>query len=226
MCFAATIVLETRSSDRLFPRDMFRPGTVLGSGVLFVFGITFATVLTSVYGPLLFRVIHSIPVIATGYIVTVQSMAWTLAAIVFSGLGRTSSRIASAAGPVITAVGVTLTGLFLPAGPLEGAIIGIAVTGFGIGLAWGHIGRFLFEVVDESDPSPRRHGDAPDPSRFGIMFGASAAGVIANAAGFSDHLTVETAGRVAEWLYMGVGPVCALAVIGGIRVAAGTGRAP
>ena len=79
----------------------------------------------------------------------VQAAQWTLAAIVFSGLARTGSRIASAAGPVITMGGVVLTGMFLPAGPLAGAVIGIAVTGFGIGLAWGHIGRILFEVVDE-----------------------------------------------------------------------------
>ena len=225
LCFAATVTLEIRSSDRLFPRDMFRPATVLGSGVLFVFGITFATVLTSVYGPLLFRMIHSIPVLATGFVVTTQSMAWTLAAIVFSGLARTGSRVASAAGPVITMGGVVLTGMFLPAGPLAGAVIGIAVTGFGIGLAWGHIGRILFEVVDETDR--HRVGSVmPLTQSIGIMFGSSAAGVIANAAGFSDSLTTEAAGRVAEWLYLGVGPMCILAVIGGVRVAIGTGSVP
>ena len=220
-CLGLAIVLEKRSPDRLFPRDMFRPNTVLGSGVLFVFGITFATVLTAVYGPLLFRVIHAVPTLTTGYIVTAQSMSWTLAAIVFSGLGHAGARVATVAGPAITATGVLITGLFLPAGPLWAAIAGIAVTGFGIGLAWGHVGRFLFEVVDESD-GHRIGSVMPMTQSVGIAFGSSAAGVIASAAGLTGDLVPETAASVAGWLYAGLGPACLIALVGGLRVAMGT----
>ncbi len=225
ICLATTVMLERRSRDPLFPRDMLRPQTVLGGGVMYVFGITFATVVTAVYGPLLFRVIHDIPILTTGYIVTAQSMMWTLAAIAFSGIGRTGSRLATIAGPTITGAGVLITGSFLPSGPVWAAIVGIAIIGFGIGLAWGHIGRFVFEAAGDAD----RHRVAsviPTFQSVGIAFGSSTAGLIANAAGFAEDHNSDSARTVAAWLYIGLSPAALVALIGGLRVAAGTRTSP
>ncbi len=225
LCFALTIVLERRAETPLFPKDMFRPGTVLGSGVLYVFGVCFATATTSIYGPLLFRVIHDIPIITTGFIVTAQSMSWTLAAIVFSGAGRGGSRLACALGPVLTGAGLIGVGLYLPAGPLWAAIGAITVIGFGIGLAWGHVGRFVLEAAGEADRN-RVTSVMPTMQSIGIAFGSAVAGLVANANGFSASLTVETARSVAFWVYAGLAPVLLIGVIGGIRVALGAKAMP
>ena len=220
-CIILTIRLENRSRDPLFPRGVFRPTTTMGGGALFVFGITFATVATSIYGPLLFRVIHDIPVLTTGYIVTAQSIAWTAAAILFAGLHIKGGRIACIAGPMITASGIALTGIFLPSGPVSAAIAGIVVIGFGIGLAWGHVGRFMFEAA-ATDDRHRVGSVMPTMQSIGIAFGSSVAGVIANAAGFDMDIESGAAVRVAGWLYFGLIPACLLAVLGGLRVAATT----
>ncbi len=225
LCFALTIILERRADTPLFPRDMFRPGTVLGSGVLYVFGVCFATATTSIYGPLLFRVIHDIPVITTGFIVTAQSMSWTIAAIVFSGAGRVGSRLACALGPLLTGAGLFGVGLFLPSGPVWAAVVAITVIGFGIGLAWGHVGRFVLEAAGEADRN-RVTSVMPTMQSIGIAFGSAAAGLVANAKGFSATLSVETARTVAFWIYAGLSPALLIAVIGGARVALGAKRAP
>ena len=220
-CLAVAIVQERRSSNPLFPHDMFRPTTVLGGGAMFVFGITFATVVTSVYGPLLFLMIHHIPILVTGYIVTAQSILWTLAAIVFSGVGRTGARIASIAGPIITGIGMLAAGLWLPAGPIWAAIGAVAVIGVGIGLAWGHIARFVFEAAGDAD----RHRVTtvmPTIQSLGIAFGSVAAGLIASASGLVGDVTIENARTAAAWLYFGLSPAVFMALLGGLRVATGT----
>lgn len=219
------IIWERRAARPLFPRDMFRPTTVLGSGGLFFLGIIFATATTTIYGPLLFRVIHEIPVVSTGYVVTAQSMCWTIAAIVFSGLARRGSRYACAIGPAIIAAGFVGVGLFLPSGPLFAAVIAVATIGVGIGLAWGHVARFVLEAAGEADRD-RVPSVLPTMQGVGIAFGSSVAGLVANANGFDQSLTVEAARSVAFWVYIGLSPAIALALICGIRVAMGTRVAP
>jgi len=221
----ATVVWERRAAIPLFPRDMFRPTTVLGGGVLFVFGVSFATATTAIYGPLLFRVIHDIPIMSTGYIVTTQSILWTLAAIIFSGISRGGSRLACATGPAITGAGILGVGLFLPDGPLWAAVAAIAILGFGIGLAWGHIGRFVLEAAGEADRD-RVTSVMPTMQSIGVAFGSAAAGLVANANGFAHDLTVEAARTVAFWIYIGLSPAIAIALIGAVRVALGTRIAP
>jgi MFS family permease len=219
------IIWERRAARPLFPRDMFRPTTVLGSGGLFFLGIIFATATTTIYGPLLFRVIHEIPVVTTGYVVTAQSMCWTIAAIVFSGLGRRGSRYACTIGPAIIAAGFIGVGLFLPSGPLFAAVIAVATIGVGIGLAWGHVARFVLEAAGEADRD-RVPSVLPTMQGVGIAFGSSVAGLVANANGFDQDLTVEAARSVAFWVYIGLSPAIAVALICGIRVAMGTRAAP
>ena len=220
-----TILWERRATTPLFPRDMFRPSTVLGAGVLFVFGVSFATATTSIYAPLLFRVIHDIPVITTGFIVTAQSMAWTTAAIAFSALGLGGSRLTCALGPVITGTGLISVGLFLPTGPLWVAVLAIASIGFGIGLAWGHVGRFVLEAAGEADRD-RVTSVMPTMQSIGIAFGSATAGLVANANGFAHDLTVDAAQAVAFWVYIGLSPAVAISLIGGIRMALGTRPVP
>ena len=66
-------------------------------------------------------------------------------------------------------------GLWLPAGPIWAAIGAVAVIGVGIGLAWGHIARFVFEAAGDAD----RHRVTtvmPTIQSLGIAFGSVAAG--------------------------------------------------
>lgn len=218
---ATTIAWERRSDVPLFPRDTFRPTTVIGGGALFVFGVSLATATTAIYAPLLFRVIHDIPVLTTGFIVTAQSMCWTFAAIVFSGIGQSGGRAVCVIGPAITGIGMLCVSQFLPFGPLWAAIGAVGVIGFGIGLAWGHVGRFVLEAAGEAEKH-RVASVMPTMQSIGVAFGAAGAGLIANFNGFAHDLTVDSARAVAHWVYLGMSPAVAFALLGGLRVVIGT----
>ena len=217
----AAILWERQTIRPLFPRDMFRPSTVLGGGVIFIFGITFATTPTAIYGPLLFRAIHDIPLVTTGYIVTAQSIFWTIAAITFSNLSRNGSRLACTLGPLIVFLGMFTTSHFVPAGPLWVAIAGVSTIGFGIGLAWGHVGRFVLETAGDCDKD-RVGSVMPTMQLIGIAFGSAVAGLIANANGFDRTLTDQSAEAVARWIYLGLAPAVLVSIVGAISVAAKT----
>jgi hypothetical protein len=60
----AAIAWERRSALPLFPHGMFRPGTVLGGGVMFVFFISFGTSVTAIYAPYFLSALHGVPPLA------------------------------------------------------------------------------------------------------------------------------------------------------------------
>lgn len=211
----AAIVWERRSSEPIFPRDMFRPSTPLGAGVSFFFFVSLGTVATGVYGPYFLQLLHDVPPLVAGYTVTAQSMFWTTAAIVFSGLSGTRARIAIAVGPMITAAGCLLTALFLPQGPLPLAIGAICLIGFGIGTTWGHVAKRVFDAAGEADRD--RVGSAmPTMQSLGLAFGAAAVGVVGDRVGLSgtpDTAVIEAAAR---WTYLALLPAIGLAILGAL----------
>ena len=53
---------------------------------MFVFFISFGTSATAIYAPYFLTTLHAVPPLATGYVVTAQSMCWTIAALLVAGL--------------------------------------------------------------------------------------------------------------------------------------------
>ena len=135
----AAVAGERRSSEPIFPRDMFRPASVLGAGVVYIFFVSFGTAATAIYGPYFLSALHGVSPLVTGYVVTAQSISWTLAAILFSGLTLERARWVTIGGTLLTGLGSLGTALFLPAGPLILAIGAIMLLGFGIGASRGHV---------------------------------------------------------------------------------------
>lgn len=57
--------------------------------------------------------------------------------------------------------------------------------------------------------------------RIGYAVGAALAGIVANAAGFSDGLTGETARNVAQWLFIAFIPFGLVGCLAAARLLAG-----
>lgn len=211
----AAIVWERRSATPIFPRDMFRPSTPLGAGVSYFFFVSLGTVATGVYGPYFLQLLHGVPPLVAGYTVTVQSLCWTAAAILFSGLAQGRARIAIVVGPILTGIGCLGTLLFLPQGPLPLAIASIGLLGFGIGTAWGHVAKRVFDAAGEADRD--RVGSAmPTMQALGLAFGAAAVGVVGDRVGLSgtpDTAVIEAAAR---WTYLALLPAIGLAILGAL----------
>jgi preprotein translocase subunit Sss1 len=153
--------------------------------------------------------------LVAGYTVTAQSMAWTTAAIIFSGLSQAQARIAVVAGPVLTALGCLGTMIFLPEGPLFAAIASIALLGFGIGTAWGHIAKRVFDAAGEADRD-RVGGAMPTMQSLGLAFGAAAVGAVANRVGLEGTPPQEVIEAAARWTYLALLPAVGLALVGAL----------
>lgn len=215
LALGAAIIWERRSSTPIFPRDMFRPSTPLGAGACFFFFVSMGTVATGIYGPYFLQLLHGIPPLVAGYTVTVQSLCWTAAAILFSGFAGVRARAAIAIGPILTATGCLGTALFLPQGPLPLAIASIALLGFGIGTAWGHVAKRVFDAAGDADRD-RVGSTMPTMQSLGLAFGAAAVGVVGERVGLSgtpDTAVIEAAAR---WTYLALLPAVGLAILGAL----------
>ncbi|MCR9071687.1 MAG: MFS transporter [Alphaproteobacteria bacterium] len=215
LALVVAVAWERRSTNPIFPRDMFRPSTPLGAGACFFFFISMGTVATGVYGPYFLQLLHGVPPLAAGYTVTIQSLSWTTAAIVLSGLAGTKARIAIAAGPIVTAIGCIGTVLFLPQGPLPLAVLSIAVLGFGIGTAWGHVAKRVFDAAGEADRD-RVGSTMPTMQSLGMAFGAAAVGVVGDRVGLSGTPETEVIEAAARWTYLALLPAVALGILGAL----------
>ncbi len=207
------IAWERRSSQPLFPRDMFRPSTALGGGFLFFFFISAGTVATGIYGPYFLQLLHDVPPLVAGYTVTVQSLMWTLAAITLSGLTAGRVRAAIILGPLLTLGGCIGVVLFLPAGPFWPAIASIAVLGFGIGTAWGHVAKRVFDAAGEVDRD-RVTSVVPTAQSLGMAFGSAAVGVVGDRVGLTGVPPQEVIAEAARWAYLALLPAVGLATAG------------
>ena len=216
-CSAAAVAWERRAANKLFPHDMFRPTTVIGAGVVYTMGFAVAAVATGIYGPLLFQVLHGMPPLYAGYVVTVQSLGWTGAALVFAQLQGRQAAAVMTIGPVVLAAGVALTGWLLPHGPMAAAAAAMFVTGCGIGMSWNHVARYVLAAAPESDRH-RVTGVMPTVQSLGIAFGSAAVGIVADRLHVAQPLTVETAAPLARWAYFALLPMTGLALLGALRV--------
>lgn len=212
----AAILWERRSAEPLFPHGMFRPTTVLGGGVTYVFFISFGTSVTAIYAPYFLTALHAVPPLATGYVVTAQSMAWTVAALLVAGLTGRRASASTAAGPVLSIAGVFGCALFVPGGPLAAAIVAIVLIGFGIGMAWSHVAKRIFEDAGEVDRD-RVTSVIPTTQALGIAFGSATAGIVADRAGLSGTPPPEVIAEAARLVYYALLPAILLAFAGAVR---------
>lgn len=216
----AAIAWERRSALPLFPHGMFRPGTVLGGGVMFVFFISFGTSVTAIYAPYFLSALHGVPPLATGYVVTAQSMSWTVAALVVAGFVGARAALSTVVGPALSGAGVLGCALFVPTGPLPAAIGAIVLIGFGIGMTWSHVAKRIFDDAGEADRD-RVTSVIPTTQALGIAFGSATAGIVADRAGLAGTPPPEVVAEAARLVYYALLPAIALAFVGAMRNAYG-----
>ena len=201
---------------------MFRPNTVLGGGVTFVFFIAFSTSVTVIYGPYFLTTLHGVPPLATGYVVTAQSISWTAAALVVAGFVGMRARLSTAAGPAVSGAGMLGCALFVPDGPLTAAIAAITLIGAGIGMAWSHVAKRIFEDAGEADRD-RVTSVIPTTQALGIAFGSATAGLVADRAGLGGSPPPAVIAEAARLVYFALLPATVLAFAGALRNAYGRG---
>lgn len=198
--------LDRSHENSLFPSQQLDPRHTVGAGMVMILACGIASMSFVTYGPLLMEVLFGADPLTAGYMVAVESVAWTVAALLIAGARPGSEALIIRGGSVLITVGVIGFAVTMPDGPLWALIPWAILQGAGFGFAWGFIAR---RVVAAADSAERGKASAalPTTQLIGFAIGAAASGIVANAAGFADGVTLGDAETVAFWVFAAFIPI-------------------
>ncbi len=211
-----------RPQARLFPRRPLDPSTAVGSGLI-MFGVFSAgTIAFTIYAPLILTTLHGVSLITTGYIIAAEAVAWSAMSIAVAGAGPRQERAIILAGALMIAAGMTGLVYAMPSGSVWLVLACAILQGGGFGLVWPFVTRII--VTSAHEERAVASSAVPTIQRMGYAVGAAVAGIVANAAGFGEGLTPETAANVAAWLFLAFLPLGVVGCLAALQLLRLAGR--
>jgi MFS family permease len=201
---------------RLFPSRLFDWRTKVGSGMTMIAAFSVATCSFAIYGPLILTSLHGISVLTTGYIIAAESIAWSILSILVANAPPRLERPIIIGGALMIAAGVAGFAYTVPAGSIPLILACAVLQGGGFGIAWPFVTRLIVAAAPESERTIASSA-VPTMQRIGYAVGAAATGIVANASGFSEGLSGETAASVAKWLFLAFVPLGVIGCLAAIR---------
>lgn len=198
---ALTFRLDSSGRDRLFPRAPLHPGRVWGRGYGMILAMAAATVAFTIYGPLLLETLFGVRPLLAGLMVAMESVAWTVAAILCAGAAPRWERLLIRGGAIAIALSVPGFALAMPDGPVWALLPPALLAGGGFGACWGFVMRRIVESLPETERE-RAAAAAPTMQILGYAIGAAFAGLAANLCGLdSSAATQEAARQAGFWVF-------------------------
>jgi MFS family permease len=199
---AAVVVmlrLDRASASPLFPSDAFSTRTVVGSGLWMALLLSTANDPFPLYGPLFLQMLHGLSPLSAGYLVALEALAWTVAAVTVAGYSSRHASVLLVVGPMMMSAGLAGIALVMPDGTVPQLILPIFCAGTGIGTCWAFMAQRVMNAAKpgESDVAA---SSVATVQLFGLAFGGAVAGLIANIAGFSKGLTLQATHTAAFWV--------------------------
>ncbi|MEN2979037.1 MFS transporter [Tistrella bauzanensis] len=214
-------------------RGLFPPAALnlrhrQGMGLMMVLTLSAGTVPFTVYGPILFVVLHGTDALTAGFLVAIEAVAWTIASVLLSGAGPRAERWLIRAGAVVILGGIAGFAIVIPHGSLWMVIPFAAAQGAGFGMCWAFIVRRIVGAVPD-DARESASSAVPTMQILGYALGAAAAGIAANLSGLGGGHggalpDPETAARVGFWVFAAFLPIGLVGVIAAFRLARGPAR--
>jgi MFS family permease len=219
------LVADRAGANRLLPRRSADPAFPLGAAYLTYFATTAAGTAFALYAPVLLQYRAGLSALEAGYVVALEALAWTAAALSVSGAGAAcrSRLIVIGAGAILA--GVSAITLLTGGGGLAAVAGAGALMGAGFGLSYSFIGQ---RVIGSFSDGERARGSAAIGAvrNAGGALGAAFAGIAANAAGFGHGLDTGNFALVA-WAAFGTGIPFALAgLVAAIRLTRAPAQGP
>ena len=208
---------DAGSQNRIFPQGILNPRTISGSGLLMMSSLFMATISLTVYGPLLMYIIFGAEPLIAGYIIALESLGWTVAAITTSGVSeRMESRLIRLGSVFVSS---SMVGLIyaMPAGPLWLIALFATCMGVGFGMSWSFVSKRIIANVPEAERT-QASASIPTFMRVSMALGSALSGIIANFSGFSEESSVEVAQNVAFWCFAAFIPLMLVGLINAWRV--------
>ncbi|TWB79940.1 MFS transporter [Nitrospirillum amazonense] len=205
--FAAMLVVERRAPLRLLPQGAVLLGQPIARLYLIMFGLI-VTVSSDVYIPYFLQTLHGVAPLASGYLVALVALGWTLTAFFTGTLSGGRAVLAISAGCALEA-GATLalapvlggSGVWDRPVALLPAILAMLAMGGGVGLCWAHLVAGVLKRAGEAEQDKASAAIATMQSLGGAL-GAALSGVIANSAGLVDPGGIIGGQSAAHWLFL------------------------
>jgi predicted MFS family arabinose efflux permease len=180
--------------------------TVCGSGYFAMFALTAASMGFSIYAPAILQELRGFSPLEAGYLVGVESMAWTVSALVVAGAVGAWDRRWTRLGAVLLVVSLVVLAMMTGGGHLAWVILGAALLGAGFGFSWAFMSRRILSVLTDED---RAIGSSAITAvrQTGAAAGAAISGVAANLSGFSSGLSAASAQAASVWVFVAVIPL-------------------
>jgi hypothetical protein len=213
---------DERAAVRLMPPGSSDLRTAAGAGYAAQFLLTAASMGFAVYGPALLQRLAGLSPLEAGYLVALESLAWTIAGLAVSHLeGAVRGRMIRL-GAVLTPASVALSILVFPRASVFGVGLAGVVMGAGFGVSWAFMSQQILASLTEPDRATGAVGIATVRAT-GTAAGAAAAAAAANLAGvahafteraaqgagvlvFASALPVALAGAAAAWRLASLAP--------------------
>ncbi|MDF1748335.1 MAG: MFS transporter [Alphaproteobacteria bacterium] len=203
---------KAATSSRLLPISITDLSHVTGIGLIGIFLASFATIAFSVYGPVLLHRLHDVGPLGVGYMIALESVAWSIGALSLAGLALRQQVIVirlSFGAIFLATIGLTL---FVTPGPVWALLPCLFVTGGGLGACFGHILQRCIEAAPPDDKD-RAASAITTVQTVGYTLGAAVSGLVANLVGYGDQPSFEAAQLAGFWVFAAMVPVSALALL-------------
>ncbi|RAK56637.1 MFS transporter [Phenylobacterium deserti] len=198
--------IDNRARVRLLPRRAGDLRTVVGAGYSAMFWMTAASMGFAIYGPPILQTLRGLSPLWAGYVIGVESIAWTIAAVAVASAGEKWDAIWVRTGGVMLVASLVILTWAMAGGPLWVVLVGGALLGAAFGLSWSFMTRRIMAVLSDED---RAIGTSATIAirQTGAAAGAAISGAAANIVGFSTGLTTQSAQAAAIWVFASVIPV-------------------
>ena len=207
--FWLTLRIDAHAAVQLLPRQAGDPRTLTGAGYAAVFALSAGAIGFTTYGPAILQIERGLSPLLAGYVVAVEAMGWSIAAMAVSNLGKGRGGVFIRLGSACIFVAVLIFALCMNTAPLWVIIAAGLLCGLGFGMCWGFINERILHVLSDEE---RAIGSSAIGALFagGTAAGAALAGIAANLSGLSRGPTLAAAQSAGVWVFVAGLPVVAL----------------
>ncbi len=175
---------QKAGASRLLPLGAANPATPAGAALLMVLALSASTIAFMVYAPVFLAALHGMSAVQTGLILTLESVGWTIAAMLVAGLPLRFEKAAILGGYALSILSIAVLAFAVPSGAKWLLALCAAGLGGGFGIAWTSVFRRAAAQAAEGD-SERVTSAISTIQRLGYALGAAYSGIIVNQTGFA-----------------------------------------
>jgi MFS family permease len=198
--------LDRASPARLFPPQTIDLGSAPGLGYAAIFSFNLASIGFTVYGAAILQTLYRLTPLEAGYVIAVEALAWTIAALIVSEFPQSRDRFFMRLGASLIAVSVAALIFTMPSGSLVLVLATATLLGGGFGTCWAYFSKHILASLPEGE-RPLGSSAIPVAQLIGSAVGSAVSGMVANALGAAAGIDRVDAPSIGAWLFIVTLPV-------------------